>query len=133
IMVSPSATRAASTSEAEARRSEARTAAALNGVPPRTMARRPSILMLAPMRTSSCACMKRFSNIFSVMMDSHPPPAPGTTEQHSFNSVLQMQVSTDGGGTFHSVTAPATVQVQIASLGSATDGLYDTEMLKLEG
>src|SRR5882762_1827238 len=59
MIVSPSATSAASTSEAEARRSEARTAAALSGVPPRTMARRPSILMFAPMRTSSCACMKR--------------------------------------------------------------------------
>ena len=36
---------------------------------PRTTARRPSILMFAPMRTISSACMKRFSKIFSVMID----------------------------------------------------------------
>src|SRR5579883_1949694 len=68
-MVSPSATRAASTKDAEARRSEASTAAALSGVFPRTMARRPSIRMFAPMRTSSRACMKRFSKMFSVMTE----------------------------------------------------------------
>ena len=65
--------------------------------------------------------------------DSHPPPPPGGTEQHSFNSVLQMQVSTDGGSTFHTVLAPATVQVQVSSLGATADGLYDTEMLQLQG
>src|ERR1022692_4329681 len=68
MMVSPSATKAASTNDALARRSEARTAAALSGVFPRTTARRPSILMLAPMRTNSCACMKRFSKMFSVTL-----------------------------------------------------------------
>ncbi len=69
MMVSPSATSAARTSDAEARRSDASTAAALSEVFPRTTARRPSILMLAPMRTSSWACMKRFSKIFSVITD----------------------------------------------------------------
>src|SRR3989449_4180408 len=55
MMVSPSATSAASTSDAEARRSEACTAAALSGVLPWTIARLPSILIFAPMRTSSSA------------------------------------------------------------------------------
>src|SRR2546423_659802 len=53
MMVSPSATSAASTSEADARKSEASTAAALSGLLPRTIARRPSIFMFAPIRTSS--------------------------------------------------------------------------------
>src|SRR5581483_6601520 len=47
MMVSPSATRAASTNDAEARKSEASTAAALSGVFPFTIARWPSILMFA--------------------------------------------------------------------------------------
>ncbi len=33
------------------------------------MARLPSILMLAPMRTISLACMKRFSKMVSVTID----------------------------------------------------------------
>ena len=68
-----------------------------------------------------------------IFTDSHPPPPAGGTEQHSFNSVLQMQVSTDSGNTFHTVLAPATVQVQVASLGASANGLYDTEMLMLQG
>src|SRR5271157_4798623 len=61
-------TSAANTSDAEARRSLACTAAPLSGVRPRTTARLPSILTFAPMRTSSWACMKRFSKMFSVTM-----------------------------------------------------------------
>ena len=33
---------------------------------PRTVAVRPSTVMFAPMRMSSCTCMKRFSKMFSV-------------------------------------------------------------------
>src|SRR5579885_1271047 len=68
-MDSPSATSAASTSEAEARRSEHITAAAESGDLPRTVALRPSTLMFAPMRTSSSTCIKRFSKMFSVMTE----------------------------------------------------------------
>ena len=51
--------------DAEARRSEHMTAAAESRAGPRTVAVLPSTLMLAPMRTSSCTCMKRFSKMFS--------------------------------------------------------------------
>ena len=37
-----------------------------SGVLPRTVAVRPSTVMFAPMRLSSCTCMKRFSKMFSV-------------------------------------------------------------------
>src|SRR6202011_1737291 len=66
-MVSPSATRAARTSEADARRSEHMTAADWSEDLPRTVAVRPETVMLAPMRLSSPTCMKRFSKMFSVM------------------------------------------------------------------
>src|SRR5581483_10971230 len=50
----------------------ARTSLAITGAPdnsrtPRTIARLPSSLICAPMRSSSWACMKRFSKIVSVI------------------------------------------------------------------
>ncbi len=42
------------------------TAADCSCAPPRTVAVRPLTVMLAPMRLSSCTCMKRFSKMFSV-------------------------------------------------------------------
>jgi hypothetical protein len=62
---------------------------------------------------------------------SSPLPPPGGTETETFGSQLDMQLSTDGGNTYRYVRAPATVQVQVTSLGSSSNTLYDTEMLGL--
>src|SRR5437763_899645 len=35
--------------------------------------------------------------------DSHQPPTPGNTDTHSFGSVLNLDVSLDGGATFYSL------------------------------
>src|SRR5262249_55282921 len=61
-----------------------------------------------------------------------PPPPPGITNIHSFNSQLDMQVSTDGGASYQYLRVAAPVQVSVASHGSPTDTLYDTEMLSLD-
>ena len=61
-----------------------------------------------------------------------PPTEPGVPETHSFDSQLDMQVSTDGGQTFSAVRAAAPVQVQISATGSGTSGLYDAEMQGLD-
>ncbi len=60
------------------------------------------------------------------------PPAPGTTNIHNFGSVLDLQVSTDGGQTYQYVRNNATAQVSVANASSSSDNnLYDTEMLSL--
>jgi autotransporter-associated beta strand protein len=59
-----------------------------------------------------------------------PPPAGSNTE--SFNSTLDMQVSTDGGQTFSYVRAAAPVTVTISSVGSGNSGMYETEMTQLD-
>jgi hypothetical protein len=60
------------------------------------------------------------------------PPPPGGTNQHTFNSVLDLDVSLDGGQHFQSVRGNAPVTVNIESLGSsATSPMYDTEMSSL--
>ena len=66
IRVSPSAARAAITSDAEARRSVAITGAPRSCLTPAMMAVLPSMVMSAPRRFISCTCMKRFSKIVSV-------------------------------------------------------------------
>lgn len=58
-----------------------------------------------------------------------PPPAPGASKTHSFGSLVQMEVSMDGGNTYNPVSAPAQVTVM---LRSTTPGTYDTEMLQLD-
>ena len=65
--VSPLATRPASTSDAEARRSVAIIGAPVIWATPRMMAVLPSMRMSAPRRCSSLRCMKRFSKIVSVI------------------------------------------------------------------
>ena len=65
-MVSPSATRPAMTRLAEARRSVAITVAPDRRGTPSITATLPSTWILAPRRTSSLTCMKRFSKIVSV-------------------------------------------------------------------
>ena len=68
IVVSPSATSPAMTRLADARRSVAITVAPDRPATPWTTAVLPSISMLAPSRTSSLTCMKRFSKIVSVTL-----------------------------------------------------------------
>jgi len=60
-----------------------------------------------------------------------PPPPPGGTQTENFNSQIDLQVSTDGGNTFQAVRVAAPVQVTVASHGSSTDTIYDTEMTSL--
>jgi hypothetical protein len=65
-IVSPSATRPAMTRLADARRSVAITVAPDSCGTPSTTATLPSTWMVAPSRTSSFTCMKRFSKMVSV-------------------------------------------------------------------
>jgi hypothetical protein len=68
-----------------------------------------------------------------IFTDATPPPPSGPEITHSFNSLVDMEVSTDGGATFQPVRAPADVTVAISHRGTAPDGtsLYDTEMMEL--
>jgi autotransporter-associated beta strand protein len=59
------------------------------------------------------------------------PPAPGTTNIESFNSQIDLDVSVDGGNSYQTVRVPAPAQVTVASHGSSTDTMYDTEMTAL--
>ncbi|HTK83173.1 MAG TPA: T9SS type A sorting domain-containing protein [Bacteroidota bacterium] len=65
-----------------------------------------------------------------------PPPDTGAAgSTHSFGSNVRMQVSNDGGMTWNTVNAPATVQVHMhKNTGSSGTpiGTYDTEMLTLD-
>src|SRR2546426_692757 len=63
----PSATSAATTKDALARRSDAMTVAPLRRVFPVTIARAPSMRMLAPIRMSSLACINRFMHASELM------------------------------------------------------------------
>ena len=47
--------------------------------------------------------------------------------------MVDMQVSTDNGATFHPVSAPAQVAVRVTNIGSSgQDTAFDTEMLQLD-
>src|SRR5262249_24523122 len=61
---------------------------------------------------------------------SQPPPAGGQAT-HSFNSVLDMSISLDGGNTYQFARASAPVQVSVGSPGSDNSRFYDTEMTSL--
>src|ERR1051325_6732364 len=66
---------------------------------------------------------------------SSPPPLPGSGPQsHHFDSQVDMQVSTDSGNTFTSVSVPAGVDVVVAhqaNLGGTDIEMYTTEMTAL--
>mmetsp|Transcript_27491 Transcript_27491/g.50825 ORF Transcript_27491/g.50825 Transcript_27491/m.50825 type:complete len:305 (+) Transcript_27491:1833-2747(+) len=68
-MVSPSAAKPARINDTEARKSVAITRAPLSFSTPCTVAVPPCTSILAPMRISSGACIKRFSKIFSSRTD----------------------------------------------------------------
>gem|GEM_PF-1117597 len=62
---------------------------------------------------------------------SQPPPAAGGSQTHNFNSILDMELSLNGGTNFQAVRVQAQTQVRLTHVGSPNSGLYDTEMLAL--
>jgi hypothetical protein len=87
--VSPSATRPASTSEAEARRSVAITGAPAACRPPLHHGRVAFQRDVRAQRTSSGTCMKRFSKIVSMMV---PVPSAIAVQRHE----LRLHVGREG-------------------------------------
>ena len=63
--------------------------------------------------------------------DSQPAPPVGGSNTQTFNSQVDLQVSTDGGNTFQYMRAPTAMSVRVTSQGSAASGFFDTEMLAL--
>jgi hypothetical protein len=65
---------------------------------------------------------------------SYPPPAPGLTDIHTFNSQMEFDFSQDDGLTFTHANASATVTVQITGRlgGDGITEYYDTEMTQLD-
>jgi exosortase sorting signal-containing protein len=96
-----------------------------------------------PVRTSRYISARGFSapyangiiisNIFHYgFTASQPPPGPGGTVTHSFNSQLDFQVSTDGGATFVQHRAPANTVVRVTGMTDSEGTKYlETEMLQL--
>ena len=69
--------------------------------------------------------------VHSAFMVSWPPPPPGMTQVHGFDSQVEMEVSMDGGETWAPYSAPAIVTVRIT--GSISEpNTYDTEMTQLD-
>jgi hypothetical protein len=66
-----------------------------------------------------------------LFTDAFQPPASGTTDTHTFDSQIDLQVSTDGGNTYQALRVAAPVQVSVASHGSSANTIYDTEMTML--
>jgi hypothetical protein len=65
---------------------------------------------------------------------SPPPPPPGQTQTASFDSTVDLLISTDGGATFRAASAPAPVAVQVngrGDLDTSSTRFFDTEMLAL--
>ncbi len=66
--------------------------------------------------------------------DHFPPPPPGISNVHTFGSMVEFDLSQDGGHTFTPASAPATVMVKTTTQ-TGSDGVteyYDSEMLQLE-
>lgn len=99
MVVSPSATRPARISEADARRSVAITGAPLRRSAPRTIAVCPSTWISAPRRSSSLTCMKRFSKIVSLIT-----PTPSATQLSAMNCAC-ISVGNAGYGAVVRLTA----------------------------
>ncbi len=92
--VSPSATRPAITRLAEARRSVAITVAPESFSTPSMTANFPSTWILAPRRTSSFTCMKRFSKMVSVTLDG---PSPIALSDHELGLHVGRKARVFGG------------------------------------
>jgi hypothetical protein len=61
------------------------------------------------------------------------PPPPGAPVMHSFKSMVEFEISFDGGQSFQPITAGTNSTMQMSYL-SSNDGVdtYDTEMLQLD-
>lgn len=68
---------------------------------------------------------------FSLVSTSFLPPSAGVTNTQSFNFIMDLQVSVDGGNTYQAVRASAQAQMTVANTGSASAGFYDTEITSL--
>jgi hypothetical protein len=64
--------------------------------------------------------------------ENSPPPPLGTSATHTFDSLLDFDLSMDNGASFSRITAPAQVTVNLQAV-STSGGIqiYDTEMLRL--
>ena len=64
--------------------------------------------------------------------DTLPPPPPGDTQTHQFNSHIDLMLSQDGGATYIPVRVNAVVDVGVVSRSSSPgQGTFDTEMLAM--
>jgi hypothetical protein len=62
-----------------------------------------------------------------------PPPLPGNTTNHSFNSLVRARISTDSGQSYQNHQVPAQVTVRVTNLTTIGDlTIFDTEMLQLD-
>jgi len=62
-----------------------------------------------------------------------PPPPPNTTQTHQFPSTVTLGLSTDGGASFHCLTAPAQTTVSLSHTNdNGCTNFYGTEMLQLD-
>ena len=98
----------------------------------RSCCRRPMARMFRPRSIALFAqgiVLKDLSHKFFTQ--SQPPPSAGGSNYHSFNSVVDVQVSTDGGNTFQFARSSAPVQVSVVHVGSGSSVLFDTEMTAL--
>lgn len=77
------------------------------------------VLMRNPIHRAFTSCMA--------------PPPPGGSTVHGFGSMVDFDVSPDGGGTWHPMSAPANVAVRVDYVGdSGPTRFFDTEMLQLD-
>src|SRR5438552_9087406 len=61
-----------------------------------------------------------------------PPPPPGGNQTENFDSMVDGQISVNGGASFTPFSAPANVSVSVSShLDSGATRFFDTEMLSL--
>jgi hypothetical protein len=63
-----------------------------------------------------------------------PLPAPGTSQQENFNSMISGQISLDGGKTYQPFSGPASTTVNVTSRSNLDNGstrFFDTQMLGL--
>ena len=64
---------------------------------------------------------------------SQPPPPPGGTQPHQFDSQVHFMVSMDGGATFSPASAPAHAVVRVTSTqDEGPTRFFETEMLALD-
>src|SRR5262249_37737481 len=65
----------------------------------------------------------------SFFTHSQLPPQPGQTQVHQFDSQVDVQLSTDGGQTYHPARVPGAVTIEATGDGG---GDYDTETTQVD-